>query len=403
MKLVKHITIALVLCAIPAMAFGQSVTCDDCTHVVSVYQGHGGFIAMAAEDAEMVTWVATCEGVTRSGELTPSDGMVSMLLMDDTACYGDDEDNSFEVGPIMDGGWYWITDATNSAVGGLINKEILDNETTMLADAGDGVTMTMGKGAVLLKETATGRVGLLPNILPAMEMDPVDPTPCGVAGGPGTSAANAWTRRVSGCMMGNGGSTVLATYTNSITGATTRVMSGDTVTRPGGTGTLSILIDLWGNNSGHFLTSADSSGANGADFLRGQQGAAASAAGRIAHRYQGVTYSVSAGSGVGGGQEITSGTPLEGIDHAAPATDGANALAVSIVANDDNCDDDNNFPTPVTVNVSVADAAQRAQVTPGIAVNSAGVAGQLKFTVVCPAASANMGQELVPENPFPTE
>ena len=57
MKLMKHITIALVLCAIPAMAFAQDVTCDECTHVVSVYAGHGGFIATAAEDAEMVIWV----------------------------------------------------------------------------------------------------------------------------------------------------------------------------------------------------------------------------------------------------------------------------------------------------------------------------------------------------------
>ncbi len=36
MKLMKHITIALALCAIPAVAFGQTVTCEACTHEVSV-------------------------------------------------------------------------------------------------------------------------------------------------------------------------------------------------------------------------------------------------------------------------------------------------------------------------------------------------------------------------------
>ncbi len=87
MKLMKHITIALVLCAIPAVAVGQTVTCDDCTHVASVYMGEGGVIATAQEDVEMVTWVATCGGVTRSGELEPNDdGVVSALFAGDLAC-----------------------------------------------------------------------------------------------------------------------------------------------------------------------------------------------------------------------------------------------------------------------------------------------------------------------------
>ena len=400
----NYLMVALILCAIPAVAVGQTVSCDECSHVASVYMGEGGFVA-TADDADMVTWVATCNGVTRSGELEAGDdGKVAALWAGDLACHGDAK-SEFQIGPIMDGGWFWITDADNSAVGGLVAKDVLDNDAADITTAGDGVTMTAGKGAVFLKETSTGRVGILPNILPEPEMDPVEATKCGVAGGPGTTAANAWTRRVSGCMMGDGGSTVLATYTNGITGATTRVMSGDTVTRPGGTGTLTILIDLWGNDSGHFLTAPTSTGANGADFRRGQQGAAATLAGRVAHRYTGVTYAVSAGSGVGGGQTVNSGTPFEGIDHAAPAADGDNALAVTVVANPANCSKDNNFPTPVTVNALVAAASDQAQVTPNIKVGTgaaAGLAGQLKFTVVCPAASANMGTELVPENPFPT-
>ena len=123
----RFLMIALLVGAIPAVAVGQDVSCEACSHYVSVYQGEGGFIATAEGDAEMVTFVATCEGVTRSGELMPDDdGMVSMLLTDDYACHGNDEDNEFRVGPIMDGGWYWITMEDNSAVGGLVNEDILE-------------------------------------------------------------------------------------------------------------------------------------------------------------------------------------------------------------------------------------------------------------------------------------
>ena len=71
--------------------------------------------------------------------------MVSMLLAGDLACHGDDE-ASFDIGPIMDGGWYWITMETNSAVGGLVSMDILENDTVDIADAGEGVTMTAGSG-----------------------------------------------------------------------------------------------------------------------------------------------------------------------------------------------------------------------------------------------------------------
>ena len=66
MKLMKHITIALVLCAIPAMAFAQTAGCDDCNHTVSYYKGTGGLIATADDDAEMVGFVASCGGTTRT-------------------------------------------------------------------------------------------------------------------------------------------------------------------------------------------------------------------------------------------------------------------------------------------------------------------------------------------------
>ena len=406
MKLMKHITIALVLCAIPAMAFGQDVECTACTHEVSVYMGEGGLIA-TADGAEKVTYVATCEGVTRSGELTANDdGVVSTLLNMDNglACHGTHEKNGFQLGPIMDGGWYWITDDMHSAVGNLVSQDILENETTDITSAGDGVTMTMGKGAVHLKETSSGRVGILPNILPVMEMEPEMATPCGFAGA-GTTAS-PFTRRDSSCMMGDGGTMFLATYGNSITGATTRVMGGDTVTRPGGTGMITITIDLWGNGTGAFLTDATAGGTNGIGFARGNAhvGTAANYAARASTRYTGVAYTVSAGGGVGGGEGVTAGAAVEGVDLG--GSPDPNTVDVLIGASTANCSKTNNYSTPVTVTATVAADADQAQVTPSIKVGTgaaAGVAGQLKFTVVCPAASANQGQELVPENPFPTE
>ena len=260
MKLMKHITIALVLCAIPAVAAAQDVSCDECTHVLSVYYGDGGLIAEA--DGDMVTYVASCEGVTRSGELMPNDdGVVSMLLDHDNhlACHGDDEDNSFEIGPVKDGGWYWLTMETNSAVGNLVSMDILGNETTMIANAGDGVTMVMGKGAVLLTETATGRTGLLPNILPTMEMEAVDPTVCGFArnaAGGAAGVAAGYSQVRNNCMMGDGGTITLATTTNGFTGATEMVANGGMVYRPaaGASGTVVVTVDLWGNHSGFFTT-----------------------------------------------------------------------------------------------------------------------------------------------------
>jgi hypothetical protein len=403
MKLMKHITIALVLCAIPAVAVGQTVGCDDCTHVASVYMGEGGFIATAGEDAEMVTWVATCGGVTRTGKLEPNDdGVVAALWEGDLACMAAGG-GDFKLGPVMDGGWFWVTDDTNSAVGGLVSEDVLDNDAAAITSAGDSVKMTKGKGAYYLKHTS-GRVGILPNILPEPEMDPVMPTPCGVKGA-GTGASN-FTVRDTDCEMGDGKAMILATTYNPLTGATDQLMDGGTITRPAGTGTQTITIDLWGNGTGHFIADRTSTGTNGITLARGIGAVgSASAAARAATRLTGVTYTVTGGGGAGGGGTINSGTPFEGVDHAAPGTNGENALNVTVGASSDNCSRTNNYPTPITVSAVVADGATGAeQVIPNIErAATTNVAATLKFTVVCPAASANMGTELVPENPFPTD
>ncbi|MCY3926737.1 MAG: hypothetical protein OXG81_00520 [Acidobacteria bacterium] len=400
MKLMKHITIALVLCAIPAVAVGQTVSCDDCSHVLSVYYGSGGLIAET--DGDSVTYVASCEGVTRSGELMPNDdGMVSMLLSDDNglACHGDDEDNSFEIGPVMDGGWYWLTMETNSAVGGLVSMDILDNDTVDIADAGDGVTMMMGSGAVLLTETATGRTGLLPNILPEAPMAALRKCGFDDRGTRGTSATSTadqadarFVRRTSDCALGDGGTITLATTTNSFTGATTMVADKSTVVRPSGTGEVVITIDLWGNQSGFFTTSATG------HALLGQPAVALTAL--RGYRLAGVTYTASLGSGPTA-DDFVSGTALGGITM---NTDTTDLVTFTIAADTAYCSDDNDIPAAVSVS-AVITAEGAAATTPARSRHATtGVAGGTSFTVVCGSgSSANMGQELVPENPFPTE
>ena len=393
MKLMKHITIALVLCAIPAMAFGQTVSCDDCTHEVSVYMGGGGLIA-TADDADMVSYVATCGGSSRFDELAANDdGVVSMLF---EPCLS--EGGSFKIGPIMDGGWYWITDDMNSAVGNLVAMDILDNDTVDITDAGDSVDMTMGKGAVYLKHTS-GRVGILPNILPEPPATPL--RKCGFSGA--ATAASPAVPVNTGCALGDGGTTVLATSTNGITGATVRIMDKGSINRPGGTASVSILVDLWGNGSGHYVTTHDATTGNGVSAMLGQDAVALNATARPAARLTGVTYTVTHSTGgPGGGDEISSGTPIAGVDH----TTDANALTITVANDPAYCSKTANHTGTVNVTALMTDETSAAQVTPSIKRNATTSAvGSMSFNVVCPSASAsaNQGQELVPENPFPTE
>ncbi len=410
MKLMKHITIALVLCAIPAVAVGQTVTCDDCTHVASVYMGEGGVIATAQEDVEMVTWVATCGGVTRSGELEPNDdGVVSALFAGDLACMAGGEKDGFEIGPVEDGGWFWVTDAMNSAVGNLIAKDILENDPVELTEAGDGVKMMAGKGATFVKETATGRVGILPHIVP----EPPVPAlrKCGFTdrGSTGTSAAatndaaNARYRiRNSECATGDRGTITLATTTNSFTGARQTIADKGTIVRPSGTGSVVVTIDLWGNGSGHFTTAATG------HALLGQPAAAATDAGRV-FRLTGVTYEAQLGTGPTGAA-LTAGTEAAGITMDTSTT--TNVVTFTIGADTAYCatKPPTNNPATVSVEALMADATSAAQVTPSVgrnavaALGTVGLVGSTSFTVVCGSASssAHQGQELVPDNPFPT-
>ena len=398
----NYLMFALILCAIPAVAVGQTVSCDGCTHAVSVYMGEGGLIAMT--DADEVTYVATCNGVTRSGEMMPNDdGMVSMLLMGDMACHGDD-DASFELGPIMDGGWYWLTMETNSAVGGLVSMDILDNEMVDIADAGEGVTTTMGSGAVLLTESATGRVGILPTILPE------PPAPDAVICGPRQSSSwpygYTW-QMTSSCMLG-GGKTKIRLVGPGAHGSTAMITNG-MVYRPNA-GTVTVTADLWVDEMGSYSTDTSVDGGPSATELqKGWAGKTASATGAgTGTNWLDAAFAATVGAAVG--SDLT--LPAAGVTltETGSGSSPTGQATFTIAPDSAYCSRTNNHTAVVNI---AADPGTNA-IHPPIATGrdaglgtSSAVADFSAITqlrVVCPpASSANQGQDLVPDNPFPVE
>ncbi len=359
-----RITIALVLSAIPTMAFGQTtVACEACTHDLSFYLGDGGLVA-EADGADMVTWVATCGGVTHHGELEPNREGVVMLQFMDSGLVCNEEESRLQIGPVKDGGWYWLTRDTNSAVGSLVNQDILDNAKGGITNAGSGVTMTIGRGAVLLEEAATGRLGLLPNILP----EPQTPAlrKCGY-----DRKGTTYTRRIAACALGDGGAIILATVTDGITGTTVQIPDGGTVTRAAGTGTVEVLVDLWANGSGHYTTDP----AGNARLGHPEFGTTAL---RGTLRLQGVSYPISTRTG-----SQAAALPSGGVT----ATTVASAATVTIAADSAYCSAANNFPLHVDVSARLdPEGAAKDQVTPSLTLTGgeAGLAGKMTFTVICP-------------------
>ncbi|MDE2689118.1 MAG: hypothetical protein OXI49_01270 [Acidobacteriota bacterium] len=243
----KHILVAVAFFALPATALAQSVVCQACDHVAPYFRGEGGFIATVAEGVGEVVFVASCGNVSITGEIGTGGGTVAQLFTYRNGLACDRDDGSLEIAGVEDGGWYWITDAANSAVGSLIGKEVLDNATTAITSAGEGVSMRVGRGAVYLKEAATGRVGILPNILPE------PPAPDAALCGPRYNArTEAFTdQQARSCMLGDGGTKIRLTGP-AADGRREMITSG-IVTRPF-SGDLVVNADLWVNETGSFST-----------------------------------------------------------------------------------------------------------------------------------------------------
>lgn len=408
MKHLKTLIVALACLAVPALAVGQTVqtvSCDGCTHDLSVYMGEGGFIA-EADDADMVSWVATCNNVTTSGELEPNDDGIVMSLLSDgngLSCHDDDEDNRFQLGPVKDNGWFWITDGMNSAVGGLVNHDVLENDHKITpVSAGEGVTMMAGRGASYLKETATGRVGILPTVLPMPDVEPPKTNFCSYTTS-GTAAAPVYTAETSKCMLGDGGSTLRVQGPPGFyTGRRTTIAANGRVTRPAGDATVTVVADLWGNGTGHYKNPTAVDARTGTDDRVGHPGGTALPLDAT------ITASLRPG-GVGSGQDIdTTGPDGEagaGLTFAASAGVGT----LTIAADPAYCDPTAKPPLTHSATVrfeATLTAAQKTEVIPTLTTTpaAAGVAARHTIVIMCPTgAAAHQGQELVPENPFPTD
>ena len=360
----KHIRVALALCALPAAAFAQSVVCQACDHVAPYYRGVGGFIGTVAEGAGEVTFVAFCGSVSTTGQARIHGETASQLFNHGNGLACDEEGGSLEIAGLEDGGWYWITEERNSAVGPLLRVDVLGNETTPLTSAGDGVTLAEGRGAVFLNELGTGRVGILPNILPVPEVDPEPVNVCDYTGA-GTTAS-PYARETSNCAMGDGKPVLRVLGPAGLhTGERSAIPPGGEVVRPVGEGgPVDVKFDLRGNGTGHFTTAADG------DPRLGHEGGVPLSA----------TFAGAYGSGGGTAIDAAGGTS-EGAAGLSIAT-ADNVATLTITPNDAWCGGENDHSLTVTV---TADATEPDQVTPGIVENDAGdEAAARAVVVVCP-------------------
>lgn len=365
----KHIRVALALCALPATAFAQNARCHACDHVAPYFRGVGGFIGTVADGVDEVTFVASCGSVTTTGQAPIHGDTASQLFNHGNGAACDQEGGTLEIAGLKDGGWYWITEARNSAVGPLLRVDVLGNETTALTSAGPGVTLAEGRGAVFLKELSTGRVGILSNILPAPQEDLETVNACDYTGA-GTSAS-PYRRETSNCAMGDGRTVLRVLGPEGLyTGERDAIQPGGQVVRPVGEGgSVDVKFDLWGNGTGHFTTAE-----TGNPRLGHEGGIPLTAT-------FGGTYS---SGGAGGGTAIdAAGGASEGA--AGLSIDAAaNVATVTITPNDDYCSENNDHPVTVTV---TADATEPDQVTPNIVENPPAndEAAARSVVVVCPS------------------
>ncbi len=396
---------ALTLCALPAAAAAQQVNCVDCAHMASWFRGEGGFIGTVAPGVDEVTFVASCGSVTITGQAQVHGDTASRLFNHRNGLACDREDGSLQIAGLVDGGWFWITDEKNSAIGLLVNREVheaVKDDAIRITSAGDGVTMATGMGAVYLKETATGRVGILPNILPKKPPTPL--RPCGFTG----SGASARKLAVS-CQLGDGAAFGYMSGTNTLTGGTTRIPDGGAITRPAGDSTTTYYIYGWMKPGGHIA------GASVADARRGHgQFASGPPIPAPEQRLHDLSARASAGADGPFGTRLTLGAAKWGVT----VTTSGFGAKVEVAADTSFCSTTNNVSLPLAVELVAASDAVRDQVIPRIKAIAPVVVGEStaggnvivtrnQFTIVCPAgsgaASAHQGRELPPDNPFPVE
>ena len=272
MKLMKHIMIALVLSAIPVAVFGQfgvadaaeiGVKCpDEECHVAPVFVGEGGFVGEAADDFDVVNFVVTCGSTSTSASAEPdSAGIVRVAFSMDNglACF-DDDGGSIEIHGIMDGGWYWVNDSMNSAVSALLAKDTLGNDATEPTDPG-GVMLTAAKYGTFVKHEASGRVGIIPHILPEPMMEMEDADLCGPYW---HDDDETFYNDTTNCMLGSGATKIVMTGPGR-NGRDTR-LGGSVERNVASAGDVTVSFALWSTGSGHVIGTSGSSTLVGHDI-----------------------------------------------------------------------------------------------------------------------------------------
>jgi hypothetical protein len=179
-----HIISVLLVAAVAAPVSGQvhapeSATvvtvCEEPCYVAPFFKGEGGFVAKASFPGREVSFIVTCGSVAVTGTARQNrSGVVRQIFSRNNGLACDAEDGKIEIEGILRGGWYWLNDEKNSAVASLMDKRILDLTPTIPFDPG-GVTFisTEGGAASFIKHDSSGRVGILPHILPGPEFSGV--------------------------------------------------------------------------------------------------------------------------------------------------------------------------------------------------------------------------------------
>ena len=359
----KQIAIALTLCAIPAATFAQNGTCRDCDHVAPYFRGTGGFIGTVAEGVDEVTFVASCGSATTTGPAMIQGDTASQLFTYGNGLACDRDGGTLEIAGLEDGGWYWVHDARNSAVGNLVPADILMNETTEITSAGDSVSISVGRGAVFLKHAASGRVGILPNILPK----PAEayPRSCGAY------RVNQSTVRqyVAECELGDGSARVRMVGP---AGFGRRATIANGWVHRNAHGTVTVQADLW--TEGGVVTTDTTATPVGTGYL-GLGGPLSLSAVSLEPSGLGATVADALGAG-----NDSPGVTQD--------TDGNDIVNITIedAAASDYCTDSASRDATITINLTSDQGDLLPRVKP---VNDAGQHGRARLTIRCPPPAAN--------------
>jgi len=390
----NYLMFALLMGAIASMAFGQAgvadaakvtVACpDDECHVAPYFMGEGGFVGMIAEDFDEVNFVVTCGNVSTSAKAEADDnGIVAQLFSMDNGLACGSAGGSIEVHGVMDGGWYWVTDDMNSAVSSLMPKDAMGNMQVTPADPMSDDIMLMsveGGSATFVKQVSTGRVGIIPHIVP--EPPAPDALDCGLY----VDGSNYRTRS-NHCEL-DVHFDIEGTHADSA-GRANAVTVGDMVYRRA-TGAGDLVIRFRAYGTGHISTGACPAAGYNVAF-----GDCTSNAGRSP---LGAIWDVNRTDTTAGTStlaDVSIATDASGSDQteitvtisplASCATASTAGLTQSIRVD---------AITPGTANAILPDL-------PGNHRNSTVAMVNKSVTIGCPPSSANLGQDLIPDNPFP--